>query len=453
MEADSAKKLAKFIQRHIIYQNAEHKNVHRPLNELQIIALNWKAVERRLQTQNTDITKLKYADVLATCKTVQYENQRHEGFAAEAAKHAVPKSAYHDYEDIYLAGLKVPEPFDSKKEFKIGKYKGRFLPRSDVRTGFFGNYTNCCQHFGSIGHSCAVSTVKHPFSQLFVVEDDKGKIIAGSWAWENTEGKYREVCFDNIESLGELKQRPEINKIYEEVGKYLAQKQNCRRVTIGTGCQDADVSGYKQTKAIPLPQLYGQDTKNSYSDAGEQVLLAQNKNAVPLDKTLESQRYIRSVCSLDIKAMSRISKSVFPDSDQTLQVPKNMSGFVIEDYNRGVVGYVLYNKEEKEIYDMAVLPEYRTDQNASSYKLLLEMLKEVKKEGGKWHADFRDKTTLRYMEVMQARGIVKLQKNGIDRKMSDGSKVVSVTFEPILDKTSANSVKALNNFTKSNGGR
>ena len=434
MDADSAKKLAKFIQRHLIYQNAEHKNVHRPLHELQIIALNWKTIEKRLQDQNKDISRLKYADVLATCKTVQYENQRHEGFAAEAAKHAVPKSAYHDYEDIYLAGLKVPEPFNSTKEFKIGKYKGRFLPRSDVRIGFFGNYTNCCQHFDGIGHSCAVSTVKDPFSQLFVVEDDKGKIIAGSWAWENTEGKYREVCFDNIESLGELKQRPEINQIYEEVGKYLAQKQNCRRVTIGTGCQDADVSGYKPTKAISLPRLYGQDTKNTYSDANKQVLLAQNINAVPLDKTLESPRYIRSVCSSDIKAMSRISKLVFPDGDQTLQVPKNMSGFVIEDYNQGVVGYVLYNKEEKEIYDMAVLPKYRTDKNASSGKLLLEMLKEVKKEGGTWHAELRDKTTLRYMEIMQARGLVKLQKNGIDHEMSDGSKVVSVSFEPVTDK-------------------
>ncbi|MBR2273445.1 MAG: hypothetical protein IJ864_01230 [Alphaproteobacteria bacterium] len=42
---------SQFIQRNIIYQNAENKNVHRPLSELKIIAQNWKALENRLQNQ------------------------------------------------------------------------------------------------------------------------------------------------------------------------------------------------------------------------------------------------------------------------------------------------------------------------------------------------------------------------------------------------------------------
>ena len=432
MNSEANERFSLFIQKNIIYQNAEHKMVHRPLEELKIIAQNWKGLENKLQNQgeNSDINKLKYNDVLSICMSIRYQDQRNDLFAVEAAKHYTPEAEYHNCEDIYLAGLKVPEPFDSKKEFKEGKYIGRFLPRKDPRTIFFGDYTNCCQHYGGVGNSCAISTVKHPFSQLFVIEDDNGKIIAGSWTWENTEGKYREVCFDNIESLGELSERPELNKIYEQVGKYLTEEQNCRRVTIGLGYQDADVSGYEKTEAIALPKLYGND---NYSDARSQVLLTENPDAEPLDKTQESQRYIRDVCFLDMEAMDKVSYAVFPDGDKQLQAPDNMAGFVIEDREKGVVGYCLYDTEEKSIYDMAVLPEYRTDKNASSKKLFAEMMRTIRQEGGQWSAEMRDKTTLKYLEIMAARGLVKFEKHGVDHTMSDGSQVIAVTFEPIRD--------------------
>lgn len=264
-----------------------------------------------------------------------------------------------------------------------------------------------------------------------MIEDEQGKIIAGSWTWENTEGKYRDVCFDNIESLGELSLRPELNKIYEQVGDYLTKEQNCHKVTIGLGYQDADVSKYASTEAVPLPKLYGNDGTNSYSDARSQVLLSENPSAEPLDKSQETQRYIRDVCFLDMEAMDRVSEAVFPDGDKQLQAPDNMAGFVIEDREKGVVGYCLYDKEEKSIYDMAVLPEYRTDKNASSKKLFTEMMRTINKEGGQWSAEMRDKTTLKYLEIMAERGLVKFEKHGVDHTMSDGSRVVAVTFEPI----------------------
>jgi len=440
MSRSANEHFTQFIQKNMIYQNAEHKMVHRPLRELKIIAQNWKVLEDKVQKnpEHTEISKLKYSDILAICQSAQYTNQKNDAFAAEAAKNTLQEAWYSECESIYLAGLKVPEPFDSKKEFKVGKYVGRFLPRQDVRVGFFGDYTDCCQHFHGAGNSCAVSSIKHPFSQLFVIEDDKGKIIAGSWTWENTEGKYREVCFDNIESLGELQLRPEINEIYEQVGTYLAQEQNCRRVTIGLGYQDADVSKYqKTTDPIALPSLYGKDASGHYSDAQSQVLLTENPNAKPLNHNQESQRYIRDVCFLDETAMDVISETCFPDSDKQLSKPDDLDGFVIEDREKGVVGYCLYDRDEKEIYDMAVLPEYRKDRNASSGKLLLEMMKTIKEQGGQWKAQLRDETTLRYMEVMEQRGVIKMQKHGLDHEMSDGSKVIDVTFTVIPENLRA----------------
>ena len=416
-----------FVQRNLIYDDTNGQRKTRPLAEMEIISKNWRYLK-------PEDEKLKYKDILAICKSRKYANQKYEQFAVEAASWGVNETEYKNWESVYQAGLNVPEPFDSSKEFKFGKYTGKFLPREDVRTGFFGGYTDCCQHFNGAGKKCAISSVKDPYSQLFAIENDQGRIIAGSWVWENTEGKYRDVCFDNIEAIGEYDKNPLVNKIYEKVGKYLTEEANCHKVTIGLGYQDADVSKYQETEAIPLPTQYN----DNYSDAkGMQVLLAENPNAKPLDKTKESTRFIRDVCFLDIDEMDKISEQCFPEGDERLQAPKDMSGLVLVDSDKGVVGYCLYDKDEKSIYDMAVLPEYRTDKNASSKKMFSELIKRIRNIGGEWHAELRDKTTYRYLDIMAQRGLVTFENHGVDHEMSDGSKVYSVTFNiPKKDKKS-----------------
>lgn len=426
-----------FMLNNIIYVDDSGKRHHRPIQELSTIARNWNSLKPEEQKQ-------KYSEVLAICRAHVYENQEFSNFAAEAVRFGVSESEYKNCEDIYKAGLNVPEPFDSAKTYKFGKYTGRFLPRDDVRTGFFGEHTDCCQRFGGVGHACAESTVKDDYSQLFVIENEKGNIVAGSWTWENTEGKYRDVCFDNIEAIGEFKSHPMVNKIYEMAAKDLCETQNVRKVTAGIGYQDADTSRYEVTESIPLPSLYG----NQYTDAHSQVLIRENKNALPLDKSRESERYVRDACFLDEEIMDKISEKCFPTSDANLQTPKRIEGKVLVDKEKGVVGYCLYDSKEKEIYDMAVLPQYRKDKNKSSLKLLGEVIKHVRKEGGEWSAELRDKTTLRYMEAMKERGLVSMQIQDIDHEMSDGSKVYRVTFSPIIRKESKE--KQINRITTVN---
>ena len=411
-----------FVQRNLIYVDNHGKKHVRELNEMEIIAKNWRYLKPEEEKQ-------KFDDILAICKSCMYDDQEYADFAVEAAKWGTEESCYKDYESIYKAGLKVPEPFDSSKEFKFGSYTGRFLPRKDVRVGFFGEHTYCCQHFEGDGKDCAISSIKDPFSQLFVIENQKGNIVAGSWVWENREGTHRDVCFDNIEALDEYKKLPLINKIYEQAGRYLVDELNCRKVTIGMGYQDADTSSYEEvSEGIALPSQY----KNRYSDAkGTQVLLAENKDAQPLDKTQESKRFIRDVCFLDYEALDVISKKCFPDSDARIQkAGDRLTGLALVDEDKGIVGYCLYNEEERYISDMAVLPEYRKDKNASSKKLLAEMIRRVNEIGGKWSAELREGTSLRYMQAMQERGIVDMQVGEVDHVMSDGSKVYSVSFTP-----------------------
>ncbi|MBO5441517.1 MAG: hypothetical protein J6A09_03000, partial [Alphaproteobacteria bacterium] len=416
-----------FVQRNLVYMNAEGKTVARPLAEMEIISKNWNSLKPEEE-------KLKYKDILAICRSKKYAEQEYENFAAEAAKWGVGKEQYKNFESVYKAGLSVPEPFDSSKEFKFGAYTGRFLPRDDVRTGFFGGYTDCCQHFNGVGKTCAISTIKDPYSQLFVIENKDGRIISGSWVWENTEGKYRDVCFDNIEAIGDYEKNPVVNKIYDMVGKYLTTEASCHKVTIGVGYQDADISKYAPTESIPLPQAYG----DKYSDAkGQQVLLCENKHASELDKTAESKRFIRDICFLDEEAMDKVSEQCFPEGDQALMMPDRPSGLALVDEYKGVVGYCLYDKDKKHIYDMAVLPEYRKDKNASSGKLFAETMRRVKELGGEWHAELRDKTTYRYLEVMAKRGLVTYETHGVDHEMSDGSKVYAVSFKPVSDERTA----------------
>ncbi|MCQ2740936.1 MAG: hypothetical protein MJ210_02320 [Alphaproteobacteria bacterium] len=227
-------------------------------------------------------------------------------------------------------------------------------------------------------------------------------------------GKYRDVCFDNIE-VKEVKgngdNRPAIIEIYKQVGEYLTKEENCHKVTIGSGCSDVDLSKYEETKAIPLPKLYGKDGTNSHSDARSQVLLAENPKAQPLDKNKESQRYIRDVCFLDKEAMDRVSEAVCPDSDKQLQEPDNMAGFVIEDREKGVVGYCLYDPDERSIY-LAVMPEYQNDENASSRKLFAEMMRVVNRDDGEWSAEMRKGTLLGYLKAMAERGVVAYEEHG-----------------------------------------
>ena len=435
---------SQFIRNNILYQ-ANGKEYARPLGELSVIAHNWK-------TLTPEQEKMRYKDVLAVCMSKKYDNHKYDAFAMEAAKFGYPEEDYSNMEQIYQAGLSVPEPFDSSKRFEITSeggttYVGRFLPRDDPRVGFFGNYTDCCQHFEGAGNACAVSSVKDPYSQLFAIEDDKGRIIAGSWVWENTEGEYRDACFDNIEAIGKYASHPVINEIYGRVGEYLAKEAGCRYVTIGQGHQDADTSAYAPAKEpIPLPTQY----HNGYSDARSQVILAHNPDAKPLDKEKESRRFIRDVCFLDENAMDMVAEKCFPESDQELMVPENMAGKVLVDSEKGVVGYCLWDEAEKSVYDMAVLPEYRKDKNASSTKLFLSVQQEIRKIGGEWTAELRDKTTYHYMKMMQARGLVKMDTLEVDHEMSDGSKVYQVRFTPLEKKRGA---RQQENAAENNGAR
>jgi|GEM_PF-4586401 len=277
MSLDKNKSLGRFLQKNILY-NSDGTVRARPGSELMSICHRWDKL-------SPEEEKLPYKEVLAKTESLQYLNARFPEFAKEAARWSVREEEYKEFENVYESGLDVPTPFSTKKEFKSGNWTARFLPRKDPRVGFFGFYTDCCQHFTGMGKTCAVSSVKDPDSQLFVLERD-GEIFGGSWVWQNTISengkKYKAVCFDNIEALGELKFKKELMDLYHQAGAYLTEEENVRKVTIGKGMQDANLQELDDVEAIPLPAFYGQN----YTDARRQVLLCENKNTKPVEKIM-----------------------------------------------------------------------------------------------------------------------------------------------------------------------
>jgi len=168
-----------------------------------------------------------------------------------------------------------------------------------------------------------------------------------------------------------------------------------------------------------------------------------------LDKTKECPCYVRRVCFDDTDKMDDISEKCFPKGDRELADVENRAGFVVEDPHRGVVGYVIYDEQDKYISDMAVLKEYRTrkleknepeptsggfliDKSASN-KLMFAMFEEIEKTGGTWSAHMRDRTSFKLLEFMEKRGRVKFSAQK-EREMSDGSIVYEVSFYPIISE-------------------
>lgn len=263
-----------FLNKHLVFFDIHGKKHIRPVTELKTIANRWFCL-------NTQEKRASYKTVLSICSSIKYPGQKYASFAAEAAKFFMHEEDYKRFEKIYEKGLNVPEPFDTSKTYVSGKLTGRFLKREDPRVGFFGNYAYNCQHFTGIGKNCAISSVKDPYSQLFVIENSKGDIIAGSWVWENTKNKFRNVCFDSMEILSAHKNNPDIHKIYALAAYDLCYEQNCRRVTIGTNT-NTNSGYYKETKPITFPEKYIEEYGYAYSDADRQYLLCHNVNAASL---------------------------------------------------------------------------------------------------------------------------------------------------------------------------
>jgi hypothetical protein len=382
------------------------KNGHQPPNELEIVARHWPQLEEEQK-------KLSFKKLLRFCRSnSKYTDIQNQEFAEEAAFWGISSDDYPGCEKTYLISQNVPELFSSKKSWKIEGYTGRFLPRSDVRVGFFGQYTNCCQHFYGGGRSSAISSMVDPFSQLFVVESDKGEIIAGSWVWasEIKEGnaRFRVACFDNVEAKGLGERQGAVADIYQLAANWIAS-QGYRKVTIGTIESDLSLHPWSQTTPVKLPARY-----SGITDATKQVLVAENKTA-PAVLAHQAKVWVRGALEADLENATHVANVCYPRGFDRVDIAGNdPRGLILMHESAGITGYASWDQETRYIVDLAVLPAYR-----HYAPQLIDALFAHCRDGEWWAGDFRESTSFRSIQRYAQRGRVEIVVGEISHYIGD----------------------------------
>lgn len=379
--------------------------------EWQLVASRWE----NLKPEQKVLAKKSVKKALEVARAACYKDVKSEEFAKEAAKWGLDSSKYSKTETIYLCSLEVPTPFSVKEEFKADGLVGHFLPRSDVRVGFFGQYTNCCQHWNGVGKSCAISSVKDAFSQLFVIEDNKGDIVCGSWVWVNDSAQ---VCFDNVEAKGLGTREEACREIYLMASEWIC---NSGYPAVGTGTGHADLSFPDHSVEVKwsLPSHY-----SGYSDADTVKVLAQNSNPTKTGVSL-GQVYVRGLLESDLNQATQVAIACYPVGHQHVSADADSTGLVLVKENI-VVGYAIYNEEDKYVADIAVLPSHRRH----STKLVDKLLSNLEILGGVWTADCRESTSLKLLNAYARRGRLQMEVGAVSHALSnvDGDQCYQVQF-------------------------
>jgi len=216
------------------------------------IVRNWNYVMEKVKDNDKHT---QFGEMLKISKSVKYENIIDESLASELALHGYPQSTFDSTQKRWIKRHVTYETIPGVTVVQ-GNYIMRRLHRDDPKQLTMGDYTNCCQHVGGAGKTCAWHSATNPDGCTYVVEKD-GKIVAQSWTWRKDDT----VVFDNIEVLGDEITDP-IRKVYQEVANSLIGRLGITTVVVGDGFDDLGVDNIWKRCAELI-----QTPLNCYSDA------------------------------------------------------------------------------------------------------------------------------------------------------------------------------------------
>ncbi len=169
---------------------------------------------------------------------------------------------------------------------KPKKYKFQKLEPDDYRGFILGKLTNCCQSFGDHSSECVEDGMTKDSAGFYVVTDDRGKIVAQSYAWLAEGDK---LVFDSFESLGRDR------NLFVAVATRCSQELTNLKLNdpeapsslmIGTGGGTPKIAGVAIVKSPkPVEELY------MYGDAREVYTIDQKM----LELAAEAPRVINSM--------------------------------------------------------------------------------------------------------------------------------------------------------------
>lgn len=260
VEVAKSKDLCNFLARHLEPTvNQRGTAVEWPrLRDAIRVAQNWEL----LSAEGANLS-MPFKQLAIMASMLRFKGVISRDFAAVAAECGVTQHKFEKWQDKWLATTKNAESIPSCGVLENEGYIMYRLGADDPRGVFLGHYTDCCQHPGGAGSSCAWHGHQSPDGAFFVVEKN-GKIVTQSWAWRHKDG----VCFDNVEALSGHHGNVKIKELYERYAAKLLGKMGISAVTVGLGFNDLVFDRSKEVgKALKPPE-------GIYTDAARQVVLA-----------------------------------------------------------------------------------------------------------------------------------------------------------------------------------
>lgn len=203
---------------------------------------------RELAGQHTIDELFKKIKLSSMAELIEDVNPKNDDFLLEFVNHygagsdekystEQQKLIYSATEQVYIEGLSVPLPdwatFDKTiQKDKRNKIRLRFLPRTDTRGMFIGQYAECCQHPTSWAASCAFDGQANPNSAFMSIELNDEWIGAG-YVWTNEEGG---LCIDSVETIGnELFHSTTNKELFKKLLIDFSNSLGDRVLTMGNG--------------------------------------------------------------------------------------------------------------------------------------------------------------------------------------------------------------------------
>jgi hypothetical protein len=239
------------------------------------VASAWEHVEKAC---GQSLSQLGVREAVAAATIVDYDSYESVEFAMEANSHGVSPRNFERWEPKWISTVAARKA-DSLPavDLVVNGYRFFKVAHDDPRGVFLGEHTNCCQHPGSAGSSCAWHGVKSQYGGFYAVERC-GMIVAQSWAWRPKERVHCSdsprdvkrpgdvVVFDNIEVLSH-DYHEGVEAAYRAGAAAILGRLGVSEVHVGLGYNTmAWVSALPKCRAASTP-------KGVYTDARVQVAL------------------------------------------------------------------------------------------------------------------------------------------------------------------------------------
>ena len=130
--------------------------------------------------------------------TQNYTFSGPENVLTECAKHSLSSAEAKDYVEFFAKNdpkNSIEIPFVS---VEVDGYTLQTLEVGDITGPFLGLATNCCQHLHNAASGCAKNGYRKSWADFWVVQNQKGQIVAQSWVWRGS----NTIVIDSIESKG-----------------------------------------------------------------------------------------------------------------------------------------------------------------------------------------------------------------------------------------------------------